>query len=73
MHDSAESAYFVSLKPRIYHFCVCLFSACPSVHGLERPGNELTVAAVTYDCFKLPGLFASSLQKEAKRCQYHQQ
>ncbi len=28
-------------------------------------------AAGTNGCFELAGLFASSLQKEAKRCQYY--
>ncbi len=38
---------------------------CLSVQGLGRPGNKLIVAAGTYGCFELAGLFASSLQKEA--------
>ncbi len=42
---------------------VCLF-VCPSVHGLRRPRNELIAAADMYGCFKLGGLFASSLQRK---------
>ncbi len=51
-------------------FRICLFvclSVCLSVKGLGRPGNELMAAVGTYSCFELAGLFASSLQKEAKR------
>ncbi len=50
-------------------FCVCLY-VCPSAQGLGRPGNDLMVAAGMYG---LAGLFASSLQKEVKRCQYYWQ
>ncbi len=51
---------------------VCL-SVCPSVQGLGKPENELMVAAGTYGCFELTGLFTSPLQKEVKRCQYNRQ
>ncbi len=56
-------------QPYNYFAFVCLF-VCLSVLGLGRPGNELMAAAGTYGCFELAGLFASSLQKEAKQCQY---
>ncbi len=53
--------------------CLCQSDCLSVCHSLGRPGNELMVAAVMYGCFELAGLFASSLQKEAKQCQYYRQ
>ncbi len=58
-------------SPIITHFRVCL-SVCLSI--CARSGKAWLVAASgTYGCFELAGLFASLLQKEAKRCQYYRQ
>ncbi len=50
----------------IWSYSYSRVSVCPSVQGLGRPRNELMVVDGMYGCFKLAGLFASSLQMEAK-------
>ncbi len=55
------------------YIVISCLSVCPSVHGLGRPQNDLKAAAGTNGCFELAGSFASSLQKEAKWCQYYWQ
>ncbi len=68
--DYSSPVYCVCLAGPIVTLQFSRVSVCLCVcQSLERPGNELMVAAGTYGCFELAVFFVSSLQKEAKQCE----